>query len=347
VKTTVGEALEAATSLLRAAGMPASPASRTGWALVTAEVWGRPSHGLLRLPHYLRRFNAGGADPQAQLTAVTDTDVIATFDGGNGLGHWQLWEAATLAAGRARRHGLAAVAVGNSGHCGALGLYVLPMLDAGLVGLVFSNGPAVMAPWGGYTPVLSTSPLAAGIPTSPRPAIVDLATTAVARGKIAEAASAGRRLPEGWALDAEGSPTTDPNVALVGMLAPLGGAKGYALALAVEALTGAMVGPSLAGDVADPLSAASVASPQRISHLAIALDPGRFDVDGGGPRRMEELSARVYSAGGRLPGANKPLPDEIRQSDPLTVTDGLAGELAAMAAAQGVVLPAAWVAAIQ
>ena len=206
MNTTVGEALEAATSLLRAAGMPANPASRTGWALVTSEVWGRSSHGLLRLPHYLRRFNAGGADPQAQLTAVTDTDVIATFDGGNGLGHWQLWEAATLAAGRARRHGLAAVAVGNSGHCGALGLYVLPMLDAGLVGLVFSNGPAVMPPWGGYTPVLSTSPLAVGIPTSPRPAIVDLATTAVARGRIAEAANAGCAPAQGWALDAEGSP---------------------------------------------------------------------------------------------------------------------------------------------
>ncbi|MHB1534066.1 MAG: Ldh family oxidoreductase [Acidimicrobiales bacterium] len=342
MKTTVAAATEAAVALLRAAGMPTGPADRTAWALVTAEAWGRASHGLLRLPHYLRRFQAGGSDPHAQLTTVSDTDVTATFDGGNGLGHWQLWEAATTAVGRARRHGLAAVAVGNSGHCGALGLYVLPMLDADLVGLVFSNGPAVMPPWGGNRPVLSTSPLAAGIPTSPRPAIVDMATSAIARGKIAEAAGTGRALPEGWALDAGGSPTTDPQAALAGMLAPFGGAKGYALAFAIEALTGALVGPSLAGDVADPLSIASAGAPQRISHLALALDPGRFDVDGRGPGRMEELASRINAAGGRLPGANRALPEEIQPSDPLTVTDSLAEELAAMASERGVILPPPW-----
>src|SRR5690606_32119204 len=103
--------------------------------------------------------------------------------------------------------------VGDSGHCGALGVYALPMLRAGRVGLVFSNGPAVMPPWQGSQPVLSTSPLAAGIPAGDQHAIVDLATTAVARGKIAAAARSGDPLPDGWAVDAAGQPTNDAAVA--------------------------------------------------------------------------------------------------------------------------------------
>lgn len=342
MRTTVAQAAELTSGLLRAAGMPDGPAGRTAWAVVTAEAWGKRSHGLLRLPYYLARFAAGGSDPRASLRTVTDTGPVAGLDGGNGIGHWQAWNAAELAAERARRYGVAAVSVGNSGHCGALGYYVLPIAGAGLVGVAFSNGPAVMPPWGGREAVFSTSPMAAGIPTRPRPSIVDLATSAVARGTVAEAAAAGRAIPQGWAFDAEGAPTTDPSIALAGMLAPMAGAKGAALAFLVEALTGGIVGPSLSTDVADPLAASTTADPQRIAHLLIALDPGCLDVDGHSEERLGRLAERVTAAGGRLPGAGHPLPAELDGEGKLEITDALARRLAAEADRLAVALPPAW-----
>lgn len=343
METTFGAASSLARALLESAGMPSPPAARTAWALAVAEVWGRGSHGLLRLPFYLERFAAGGANPAAGLREASSTSVTAVYDGENGLGHWQLWSAAHRASAMAREQGIAAVAVGNSGHCGVLGLHVWPIVASGLVGLVFSSGPAVIPPWGGHAPVVSTSPLAAGIPTRPRPAIVDLAVSAVARGRIAEHAQAGQELPEGWAFDATGAPTTDPHAALAGMLAPLGGAKGFALAFLVEALAGGLVGPSLATGVADPLDPGSAALPQRIGHLVLALDPRRLDLDGGADDRLEALAASVLAAGGRLPGGNHRPPAEIGDDEPLEVADPVAARLAALARAQGVPLEGAWV----
>jgi (2R)-3-sulfolactate dehydrogenase (NADP+) len=342
VETTVGAMKQLVAAVLGAAGMPERYAQRTAWAIVVAEAQGRGSHGLLRVPFYVDRFEAGGADPAAELRMVTDTGPAVAYDGGNGLGHWQVWEAAVTAAARAERFGIAAVSVGNSGHCGALGLYVMPMVERRLFGLVFSNGPAVMPPWGGHAPVLSTSPLAMGMPGPPRPAVVDLATTSVARGKIAEAAAAGTELSEGWAFDESGVPTTDPAAALRGMLAPMGGAKGFSVAFLVEALTGGLVGPNLAGDIADPLAAGSAGSPQRIAHLVVALDPVRFDVDGHGADRRPLLARRIEAAGGRLPGAGRRSPGEISDADPLTVADPLAARLADLADAAGAGRPPGW-----
>src|SRR5207248_1933056 len=144
-----------------ATGVGPGPAAQTAQAIVLADVWGVHSHGLLRLPFYLQRLTAGGCNPAARLRPVTDTGPLVTYDGENGLGHWQLWQAAQTAARRCAASGVAVAAVGRSSHCGALGVYTLPLLDAGYVALVFSHGPAVMPPWGGTAPVLSTSPIAA------------------------------------------------------------------------------------------------------------------------------------------------------------------------------------------
>lgn len=319
--------------------MPAEAAARTAGALTVAEVWGRSSHGLLRLPYYLERFAAGGTDPQAALTLVRENAVTAAYDGGNGLGHWQLAVAAERATAMARQSGLAAVSVANSGHAGVLGLAVVPMIEAGLIGLAFSTGPAAMPAVGGHRPVLSTSPFAAGIPTTPRPAIVDLATTAVARGRIAATARAGGALDAGWAFDERGQPTTDPSAALSGMLAPMGGAKGFALAFVVEALTGAMVGPHRAPQVADPLSSVAAPESQRIGHFVLALDPACFDGDGHGPERLGDLARSISESGGRVPGSAHPLPSEIPGDCVFRLPDELADELAALARAGGVAVP--------
>lgn len=299
--------------LLEAAGVPSDNAAVTAEAVVLADVWGAASHGLSRLPFYLERIAAGGYPAKAELITVTDTGPVVTFDGGGGLGHWQLSRAARLAVERCESFGVAAIGVGNSGHCGALGVYTLPALRAGQLCLVFSNGPAVMPPWGGTEPLLSTSPLAAGIPSRPKPAIVDLASSTVARGRIAAYAKRGEALPDGWAFDGHGRPTRDPQEALAGMLAPLGGAKGFALALVVEAMSGALVGPALSADVTDMFRPAQAGTPQRIGHLVISLKPSTLDVEGGkaAQARFDELARRIEAAGGRLPGSRRVLPDEI------------------------------------
>ncbi|HZB32986.1 MAG TPA: Ldh family oxidoreductase [Streptosporangiaceae bacterium] len=330
---TLAEARRLATDLLTAAGMPLDTAKRTAWCVSVAEAWGVASHGLLRLPYYLHRIQAGGYPPDAELRTVTDTGPLVALDGGGGLGHWQAWHAAELATGRCARYGIAAVAVADSGHCGALGLYTVPGIEAGQITLAFSNGPAVMPAWGGARPLLSTSPLAAGIPTRPRPVIVDMATSAVARGKIAAHARDGTPLPPGWALDADGRPTTDARAALHGLLAPLGGAKGFALALLVEALAGGLAGPNLSAAVPDMFADTDAGHPQRVGHLLIAIDVARFEAAGD---RLDRLASSVEAGGGRLPGARRRLPSELHPDQPLDTADSTLAELGGWADRLGV-----------
>jgi (2R)-3-sulfolactate dehydrogenase (NADP+) len=193
------------------------------------------------------------------------------------------------------------------------------MINRGLVGIAFSTGPAVMPPWGGDKALLSTSPIAAGIPTNP-PTVVDLATSAVARGKIQAKAQAGAELEPGWAFTKDGTPTTDAKEALAGMLAPLGGVKGYAVAVLVESLTGMLIGPTLAKNIPDMFATSQDASPQQISHFIIAIDAAKLSVDGNSGRTTEFVS-EVNAAGGRLPGSNRVNPERLNLDDEVTITD--------------------------
>lgn len=338
MKATTQQTLTAVSALLTAYGLSEDNAHATAHALVLAEAWGVGSHGLMRLPHYLRRLDVGGYSAQQDLAVVTDRGAVIVYDGAGGLGHWQLWQASKTAAERASEHGIAVAAVGNSGHCGALGVFTLPALARGHVCLVFSNGPAVMPAWGGATPLLSTSPLAIGLPDGDEYSIIDMATSSVARGKIAAYAARNEPLPEGWGLDESGAPTTDAQAALMGMLAPMGGAKGFALALMVETLTGGLVGPSLSTGVADMFNTAQDAEPQRIAHLVICLDAASLDASGdpaAGRARVAQLFDSVRSTGGRVPGESK---HDLADDDGgvISVPDALVEELQSYARARGV-----------
>ena len=321
----LGSALSTAESLLVAAGVPKPQASTTARCIVAGDRWGIGSHGLMRLPFYLARLQAGGINPAAELKTITDLPSLVVFDGDDGLGHWQLHYAAELASERAMVNGIAAVGVGRSNHCGALGIYVWPMINRGLVGIAFSTGPAVMPPWGGNKALLSTSPIAAGIPTNP-PTVVDLATSAVARGKIQAKAQAGAELEPGWAFTKDGAPTTDAKEALAGMLAPLGGAKGYAVAVLVESLTGMLIGPTLAKNIPDMFAASQDGLPQQISHFVIAIDAAKLSVDGS-HSRTQEFEDEVKVAGGRLPGSGRVNPENLNSNDEITITDQVAEQL--------------------
>lgn len=322
---TVGVAIERAQKLLEAAGVPSEEAATTARCIVASDRWGIGSHGLMRLPFYLSRLQAGGINPKAELKTVTDLPSLVVFDGDDGLGHWQLQNAAELATKRALVNGIAAVGVGRSNHCGALGIYVWPMINQGLVGIAFSTGPAVMPPWGGNKSLLSTSPIAAGIPTNP-PTVVDLATSAVARGKIQAKAQAGAELEPGWAFTKDGAPTTDAKEALAGMLAPLGGVKGYAVAVLVESLTGMLIGPTLAKNIPDMFAADQNALPQQISHFIIAIDASKLSVDGNNSRTAD-FANEVKAAGGRMPGSNRVNPEALNLNDEITITDQVFAQL--------------------
>ena len=302
-------ALSHATAMLVAAGVPEKNAALTARAIVTSDVWGNPSHGLMRLPFYLQRITMGGVNAGANLNIISERGAITSIDGEDGLGHWQVWEAAQLGVSKAKEFGISLVSVKNSSHCGALGVYLYPALDAGQISMIFTNGPAVMPAVGGNAPLLSTSPIASGIPSNP-PMIIDLSTSAVARGKIASAAKAGGSIPEGWAVNAKGEPITDAKEALMGMLAPLGGAKGFALGLMVESLSAGLSGGALSREVPDMFNPDDDTKPQSISHTVITIDPNDLG-DSASYDDFNKLASSITQTGGRVPGSKRLHPNNL------------------------------------
>lgn len=328
MKISVRAAEELAATALRSVGVPHDAAETSARLLVAADIWGIGSHGLMRLPRYLARLMAGGVRADAAPVVLHDVGAAVAYDGRGGLGHPQMWLAAEAAVNRAARFGIGMASVGDSSHCGALGLYTATAIKSGLVGIAVSTGPAVMAPPGTSIPILSTSPIAAGIPDGRGGyAIVDLATTAVARGRIAAAARREESIPYGWALDAFGQPTTDPGAALTGMLAPLGGPKGFALAYMVEALSAGLVGPELATGVPDMFNPEQDGDPQRISHLVMAIDPAVIDIDGHSADRLGRLNENIVRVGGRVPGARRTLPGDADPESLVDISDEVIAEL--------------------
>jgi (2R)-3-sulfolactate dehydrogenase (NADP+) len=293
--------------LLAQSGMTRSNARVSARAIVLADTWGTPSHGVLRMPSYLRRLQAGGVNSQARLRRIRRSPSVSAFDGEAGLGHWQVWRGVEVAARLATRNGAGVVAIGNSSHCGALGVYAACLRRTGAAGIVLSNGPAAMPAWGGTTTLVSTSPIAGTVPSDGDGPVVDLALSTVTRGEIARLARSGGSLPQGVAFDAHGEATTDPGEALNGMIAPIGGPKGFALAYLLEALTGGLVGPALSSEVVDPFDVARAGEAQRVAHLVIAIRPDAIDTDGLGAGRLRRLAKSVEASGGRVPGAGRGL----------------------------------------
>ena len=302
-------AIDHCAKLLEQVGVPSDNARSTARAIVLSDVWGNASHGVMRLPFYLKRITMGGVNPEAELRTISERGAIVGLDGQDGLGHWQLWEAANLGVQKAKEFGISLVSVKNSSHCGALGAYLYPALDAGQIPMIFTNGPAVMPAIGGSAPLLSTSPIAAGVPAKP-PMIIDLSTSAVARGKIAAAAKSGGSIPEGWAVDKEGKSITDAKEALMGMLAPLGGAKGFALGLMVESLSAGLSGGALSTEVPDMFNPDDDTKPQGISHTVITIDPSDLG-DSASYADFNKLAGNIKETGGRVPGAKRAHPDDI------------------------------------
>jgi len=249
-----------AISLLERRGTPADPARLQADLLVEAELRGLPSHGLQRLPLLLSRLDKGLADPRAHGTGTWQRQAFLSVDGERGLGPIVLMNTMRVLQRKLGETGIAIAAIRNANHIGMLAYYAEVAARNGLIAIVMSTSEALVHPFGGTQAMLGTNPVAIGIPTGSEPFVLDLATSIVSMGKINNHATRGEPIPSGWAVDADGRQTTDPQAAKSGAIAPFGDAKGYGLGLAIELLVAVLAGSDLAPDVHGTLDDTHIAN---------------------------------------------------------------------------------------
>jgi LDH2 family malate/lactate/ureidoglycolate dehydrogenase len=232
--------------VFQAAGVPPEDAALTADNLIQANLRGTDSHGIARLlVPYARRLRNGQMLPKTEGAVLRERPSTALLDGQNGIGQVVAARAMRLAMEKAERTGAAWVGVCRSNHFGAAGYFAQMALERDMVGIVSTNGPAAVAPFGGRRPMLSTNPLAFAIPAGEEPPVVlDMATTVVSRGRITLFAGQNLEIPSTWALDEDGNPTPNPHAALRGTLQPMAGYKGYGLSLVLDMLCGVLTGAS-------------------------------------------------------------------------------------------------------
>jgi L-2-hydroxycarboxylate dehydrogenase (NAD+) len=248
------EALQAfIAAALRRVGLPDADADTVARLMSQADLQGSDGHGVIRLAPYIKRIRAGGMNLHPDIHAVHERPGSAVLDGDNGMGHLVVSRAAQLAIEKARTTGVAWVGVRNSNHAGPASLYARMPIEHDMIGLYFAVGNANHLPaWGGLDMLLSTNPIAAGIPAGSEPPVVlDMATTVAAYGKVKTKAKKGELMPEGWMVDRLGQPLLDPQRADEGFLLPIGGYKGYGLALIVGLLAGTLQGAAMGKQVID------------------------------------------------------------------------------------------------
>ena len=271
-------------------------------ALVAAEADGLKGHGLSRTPSYAAQAKIGKVDGFAVPMVERRRPGAAAIDAAHGFAYPAIDAALAVLPTMAREAGIASAAIRRSHHCGAAGHPVERLAAQGLIALMFANTPAAIAPWGGAKAVFGTNPIAFGCPLPGRdPLVVDLALSKVARGNILAAKQKGENIPRGWALDAQGEPTTDPDAALAGTMLPLGDAKGTPLALMVELLAAGLTGANFAADASSFLDAKG--PPPGTGQLIIAFDPAAF---GGSGEHVAGLIGSIEAQPGtRLPGSRR------------------------------------------
>jgi L-2-hydroxycarboxylate dehydrogenase (NAD+) len=284
-------------------GMPPADARVVAALMAEADLQGSDGHGVIRLAQYLKRIRAGGVNLNPQIRVVQERAAMALIDGDNGMGHLVMKRAAELAIEKARTAGVAWVGAKWSNHAGPASLYARMPLAHDMIGLYFAVGNANhLPPWGGLDMLLSTNPIAAAIPAGEEPPVVlDMATTVAAYGKVKAKAARGEMMPEGWMIDREGKPLTDPRRAAEGFLLPIGGYKGYGLAMVVGLLAGTLNGAAMGKDVIDFNQDTSSAT--NTGQAIVAIDPAAFGDLAQFKSAVDKL-VRDLRASERMPGVD-------------------------------------------
>jgi LDH2 family malate/lactate/ureidoglycolate dehydrogenase len=325
--------------ILSAHDVPDADARLIADSLVTADMWGHPSHGMLRLPWYVARLQSGAMRAVSETETVSSFAAVSVLDGGDGIGQVVTHRAVTAAANAANTYGVGVVAVRNSNHFGTAAYWTRILAEWGCVGILTTNGSPAMAPWGGVEKLVGANPWSIAVPGGRHGTVVlDIANIGVARGKVYAARQRGQQLPEGWAIDTSGMPTTDPQAAIDGLLLPMAGHKGYAISFMMDVLSGVLTGSSFGGDVVGPY-----VPDQRsgCGHLVIAIDIAAIMLPEQFAERMDQLITTI-KASRTAPGHEILVPGELENravtaaAGAVTLPAKTVGELDALAAACGV-----------
>jgi len=323
-----------AARLATAIGVRSEDAEIFARVLVDADLQGVSTHGISRLNIYLQRIEKGLIAPKAELTVDRNGGSVLTLDAGNGLGQVQAVKALDLLLPLAKQNGIAAATIRNSQHFGALSYYCNRAADEGLILLAMTNCEPAMSPEGGYQAFFGTNPIAASFPTGKGFNVkIDLATSIIARGNIIAAQKKKQPIPEGWALNRHGEPTTDAQEALLGTVLTMAGHKGYALALMVEVfssvLSGAAIGPEIGSMYKD------LDRKQNVGHFFCLLNISAFINLADFKKRIDETIDRIKSSKKRpgveeilIPGERSLRNVQVNEARGITVSDETLAELA-------------------
>lgn len=333
-----------AAAALEATGVPTPDAGLLADSLVVAELWGHPSHGVIRLPWYLARLRSGATQAVTTVETVGDTGSVVVLDGHDGIGQVLAQRAVDVGVERARSHGIAAVAVRRSGHFGTAAYFTRQVASAGCIGLLATNASPAMAPWGGRSKLIGTNPWSVAAPgPHGEPLVLDLANTAVARGKVYVAADRGEPIPPGWAADADGVPTTDARAALDGLILPMAGPKGYVMSFMFDVLAGVLTGSAFGSAVVGPYQPEGHSG---VGHLLIVLDVAAFGDRAAYDERVAALVDQVrgsapapWSEAVLTPGQLEQQARERHERDGIRLAPSAWRQLAEIAEATGTPLP--------
>lgn len=278
-------------SILIANSVPSDSAEIVSRCLVAADLRGIDTHGVNRIPSYMSRIRSGVLDPTATPTISQITPVVSSIDGNNSFGFLGATLAIDTAITAAQTYGIGMASVNHSNHFGMSAWIVQRAIDANMMSLVFTNSSPALPVWGGREKLMGVSPIACGAPagTAP-PFILDMAPSVAARGKIYKAKRRGEKIPLEWALDKQGRPTDDPAAALEGVMLPMGGPKGSALAIMMDVFSGVLSGAAFAGGVTNPYDPSREAN---VGHFVVAIKPDLFMGLDEFKARMDELYQKV------------------------------------------------------
>jgi len=287
-----------------AVGIAKSEASIIAELMVRADAQGSEGHGVFRLPQYIRRIKGGAVNVKPNIRVAREAAGMALVDGDNGMGHLVMRFATQKAIAKAKRAGVAWVGVKRSNHAGPASLYAGMPLEHDMIGLYLAVGNANhLPPWGGIDMLLSTNPIAVAVPADEElPEVLDMATTVAAYGKVKTKAQRGEMMPEGWMMDREGRPLTDPKRANEGFLLPIGGYKGYGLALIFGLLAGTLNGAAMGKDVID--FNADDTTPTNTGHVIVAINIEAFQPVGEFKKSVDALVRDIRNSR-TLPGVDR------------------------------------------
>src|ERR1700735_3617166 len=293
-------------------GLPEPDADSVAALMTEADLQGSDGHGVSRLPQYIRRIKAGGFNVRPNIRVVREQAGMALLNGDKGMGHLVMKRAAEIAIEKARTTGIAWVSSQFSNHAGPASLYARMPLAHDMIGLYFAVGNANhLPPWGGIDMLLSTNPIAIAVPALEEPALIlDMATTVAAYGKVKVAAQQGNIMPEGWMIDRQGQPLTDPDRADDGLLLPIGGYKGAAMSLMFGLLAGTLNGAANGEDVVDFNK--DDTTPTNTGQAICVLDIKRFAEPTAFKRQVDAVIRQLHGSA-LLPGFDRiRLPGEDR-----------------------------------